>query len=333
MLSTLEQRIINRYNGVSILSRFSGCILVAKDTEVLANVNLGLADYAQETHFTGDTAFPIASLSKMFTAACILLLKEQGKLKLTDSIGEYFSEYKNGAHVTVKQLLGHVSGIPECPNNLQDLIDKVQSPNDIYAFIKDIDMEFEAGSRYSYSNSNYILLGLIIEKASGKSYGDFLAEHIFKPLNMTHSGYMPQHTNISNMAVGYDTLHPQPVAAQKIKPVIPFAAGGIHSCVNDLFKWSIGLFNGKILTQESLQEMITVDRGDYGLGMGINKLEIGGKNYTTAGHGGLIPGFFSKFTRILETRHTVILLSNITEIVSEDSGLFSEVIDCVNAGI
>ena len=77
--------------------------------------------------------------------------------------------------------------------------------------------------------------------------------------------------------------------------------------------------------------MITVDRGDYGLGMGINKLETGGKNYTTAGHSGLIPGFFSKFARILETRHTIILLCNITEIGSEGSEIFSEVIDCVNS--
>ena len=325
MLNALEQRIINRYNSVSILSRFSGCILVAKDTDVLANLNLGFADYVRETHFTGDTVFYIASLTKMFTAACILLLKEQGKLKLTDSIGEYFPDYKNGQHVTVKQLLGHVSGVPNPPWDLE-----VQSPNDIYEFTKGIAMEFEAGSRYSYSNQNYVLLGLIIEKISGKSYGDFLAEYIFKPLNMKYSGYMPQDENISNMAVGYDTIYPQPVAAGKINPVGAFAAGGIYSCANDLFNWSIGLFNGKVLSRESLQEMITVDRGDYGLGIGINKLEIGGKSYTTAGHGGLIPGFFSKFERILETRHTVILLCNITEIVSQDSALFSEVIDCIN---
>jgi CubicO group peptidase (beta-lactamase class C family) len=330
MLNPLEQRIMSRYNNVSALSRFSGCILVAKDSNILTNVNLGFADYVQETHFTSDSTFSIASLSKMFTAGCILLLKEQGKLKLTDSIGEYSSDYKKGAHVSVKQLLGHISGVPEhtSKGEFWDLANKIQSPNDIYEFIKEMDMEWEAGSRYGYCNSNYILLGLIIEKLSEKSYGDFLDEHIFKPLNMTHSG-IPREADISKMAVGYDTLCPQPVAAEKLRPVIPFAAGAIHSNANDLFKWSSGLFNGKLLTRESLQEMVTVDRGDYGLGIGIGKSEIGGKNYTVAGHGGFIPGFHSKFTRILETRHTFILLCNVADVPIDEC--FSEVMNCVNA--
>lgn len=335
MLNALEQRIINRYNNVSMLSRFSGCILAAKDTDVLAALNLGFADYAQGTRFTGDTAFYIASLSKMFTAACILLLKEQGKLKLTDSVGEYFSDYKKGGHVTVKQLLGHVSGILNftASQAFWDLGDKIQSPDDIYEFIKDMDLEWETGSRFGYSNTNYILLGLIIEKLSGKRYGDFLEEYIFTPLNMTHSGYTPKSrcADILNMAIGYDTLCPQPAAAEKVNPAIPFAAGGIHSCVNDLLKWSIDLFNGKVLAKESLQEMITADRGDYGLGIGIKKLEIGGKNYTMAEHSGFIPGFGSKFARILETRHTFILLCNVAD-AAADTECFSEVMDCINAG-
>jgi len=329
-MNALEKRIINRYNSISALSRFNGCILAAKDTDILAAVNLGFADYTQGTPFTGDTIFYIASLSKMFTSACILLLKEQGKLKLTDSVSVYFPDYKNGANVTVKQLLGHMSGIPNF-NGIPafwDMGDKIQLPNDIYEFIKGMDLEWEPGSKYDYSNTNYILLGLIIEKLSGKSYSDFLAEHIFAPLDMKHSGHIPQTSDIPYIATGYDTLCPQPLASEKVNPVIPFAAGGIHSCVNDLFKWSVGLFNGRILTQESLNEMLNVDRGDYGLGVRIEKLEIGGKSYTTAGHAGLIPGYGAKFARILETRHTLILLSNATDIPA-DLECFSELIDCI----
>ena len=214
----------------------------------------------------------------------------------------------------------------------RNLENKIQSPNDIYEFFKDMDIEYEAGSRFGYSNSNYILLGVIIEKLSGKSYSDFLADHIFTPLNMMRSGYILRGANISNMAIGYDTLFPQPVTSEKVDPVISFAAGGICSCVNDLFKWSIGLFNGKVLTQESLQEMITVDRGDYGLGVQIENLKFGGKNYTVVGHNGGYPGFFSKFARILETRHTIILLCNVSDIREHGFECFSEVIDCVNVG-
>ncbi|WP_310833251.1 serine hydrolase domain-containing protein [Paenibacillus pedocola] len=287
---------------------FSGSVLLIKNNKVIIAKGYNMSDYANNLPNGPETIHHIGSLTKAFTAAAVLQLQEAGKLSVDDPVDTYIKDYPHH-EVTLRHLLTHTSGTPEytrLPGFLNDLNVKV-SVDELIAKFKDLPLEFEPGSRFSYSNSGYVLLGAVIERVSGQSYSDYLRGHIFTPLGMKRSGYLTKDSIPTDVAVGYSLLTPEvSEIAQPIDMTVPYSAGGIYSTVEDLYKWLMGLENGTILSRASWEAMRTPELNKYALGWAIP-----GPMGTIYTHNGAINGFSSEIWRDMSKGTAVILLSNV----------------------
>lgn len=286
---------------------FSGSVLLIKDNKVIISKGYNMSDYTNNMPNGPETIHQIGSLTKAFTAAAVLQLQEARKLSVDDPVDTYIKDYPHH-EVTLRHLLPHTSGTPEytrLPDFLNDLNVKV-SVDELTAKFKDLPLEFEPGSRFSYSNSGYVLLGAVIERVSGQSYSDYLRGHIFTPLSMKRSGYLTKDSIPTDVAVGYSLLTPEvSEIAQPIDMTVPYSAGGIYSTVDDLYKWLMGLENGIILSRASWEAMRTPELNEYALGWAIP-----GSMGTIYTHNGAINGFSSEIWRDMSKGTAVILLSN-----------------------
>ena len=299
-----------------------GGALVARDGRVLFEKSYGWCDYAQAKPNRGKTVYRIQSLSKTFTAMATLMLVERGRLTLDDRVVDYVPELQEGENVTIRHLLHMESGIPDLISNALagGEIDRYHEPEEILQYFVDEPLLFEPGTRYDYSNSNYILLGLIIERITEKSYGRFLEKNIFKPLKMKRSVFDPtDRAFVGTRAVGYDdvTLDP-PTEARYYLPSLAYAAGGILSTARDLLKWDQALYDDRILSQESLEEAYTPGVSFYGLGWILDRVRIRGKRHKLVWHSGGGPGFRSLLLRFVDARVTLVLLYNTTGVEDLD---------------
>jgi CubicO group peptidase (beta-lactamase class C family) len=290
-------------------------VLIAKDGEVLLRKGYGLANLELGVPVRPETVFEIASVTKQFTAAAILLLQERGRLSMNDDITKYLPDYPtHGRTITIDQLLAHTSGIPNVtslpewwPRRREDL-----TLQELIGLFKDKPLDFNPGEKQSYSNSGYILLGAIIEKASGKRYEEFVEQEILAPLGMKHSRLMRPDEVVPEHAAGYDQAEDGYMVAQFISRTQPYAAGGLLSTVDDLALWADALSSGKLLKQESLASMATPAKlasGEplpYAYGQGL--LDEAGTRIIE--HGGGIPGFNAELLRVPDQRLVVIILSN-----------------------
>src|SRR5258708_4790820 len=183
---------------------FSGVVLVSNRDGIVYEKAFGLADRAFGVPNTLDTRFHIASVSKPITAAAILLLVERGKLALDDHVSKFVPDFPNGDRITVEELLTHYSGLADASgtNEYNDWSRFPQTPASLVEKLARLPMQSEPGTRYSYSNSNYHLLALIVEKTSGLPYGEFLERNIFKPLGMTNTAH---HGNDQAIVAGLAT--------------------------------------------------------------------------------------------------------------------------------
>jgi CubicO group peptidase (beta-lactamase class C family) len=298
--------------------QFNGSILVAENGKVVYKKGFGMANMEWNIPNQPDTKFRIASITKQFTAALVLQLVEEGKIKLDGKITDYLTDYRKdtGDKVTVHQLLNQTSGIPDYSTrpNFSAEISRIRYV--VADFVKKFasdDLEFEPGSKYRYSNSGYHILGAIIEKVTRKTYETVLQERILKPLAMTNSGYAHNSTLLEKQAGSYEKTPAGYVNAQYIDMSIPYAAGSMYSTVEDLLKWDEALYGDKILSAESKRLMFTPGLGDYGYGIRINEQPIGKSDQKTKviWHGGAgINGFASLISRAVEKRQTVIILDN-----------------------
>jgi CubicO group peptidase (beta-lactamase class C family) len=291
--------------------QFSGSILVADGGKVVYKKGFGMANMEWGIPNQPDTKFRIASITKQFTAALVLQLVEEGRIKLDGKLTDYLPDYRKdtGEKVTIHQLLNHTSGIPDYKN-------VSSNPYSAADFVKKHvsgDLEFEPGSRYKYNNGGYSILGAIIEKVTGKSYETVLRERILKPLGMTNSGYGHHSTLLEKHASSYEKTPTGYVNAPYIDMAIPYAAGSMYSTVEDLFKWDQSLYEDKILSAESKKLMFTPGLGFYGYGIRITDQPIGKSDQKTKviwHGGGGINGFASLISRAVEKRQTVIILDN-----------------------
>lgn len=298
--------------------QFNGSILVAENGKVIYKKGFGMANMEWNIPNQPDTKFRIASVTKQFTAALVLQLVEEGKIKLDGKITDYLTDYRKdtGGRVSIHQLLNHTSGIPDysARPNFSAEISRVRYavPDFVKKFASD-DLEFEPGSKYRYSNGGYSILGAIIEKVTGKTYETTLQERILKPLGMTNSGYVHNSSIHEKHASSYVKTPAGFVNAPYIDMSIPYAAGSMYSTVEDLFKWDQALYTGKILSAESKRLMLTPGLGDYGYGIRITDQAMGKSDQKTKviWHGGAgINGFASLISRAVEKRQTVIILDN-----------------------
>ncbi|HUO39983.1 MAG TPA: serine hydrolase domain-containing protein, partial [Mycobacterium sp.] len=226
---------------------FSGSVLISQHGQVLLSKGYGFADRAQKIPNGPQTRFLIGSNTKQFTAAAILLLEVQGKLKVTDLICKYIPQCPTAWSVlTIKELLTHTSGIPDYVNTLTDFLGYAGpslTPLQIIAHFRDLPLEFAPGTTWKYSNSGFFVLGYLIEQASGMSYEDFLQKYILTPLKLTDTGLSHSAPGI---AVGYMDEGTTP-AAEPDDSTVAFSAGALYSTVEDMNRWEEALTTNALL--------------------------------------------------------------------------------------
>ena len=301
---------VDEYMSAAVaVNGFSGSILVAQHGQPVVNKGYGMANIELAVPNAPETVFRLGSITKQFTAMAIMILQERGKLRVGDPICQYLSECAEAWRpLTIKHLLTHTSGIPNY-TSFPDFPKVAVLPTpaaDLVARVKDKPLEFPPGEKFAYSNSGYHLLGLIIERASGKPYADFLQESIFTPLAMTQTGYDVSSRLIKNRAAGYARQSGETVNAAYMDMTIPYAAGALYSTTGDLLRWDQALYTDKLVSQQSRDEMFTPVKSGYGYGWGIGKRF----DRQAIAHGGGIYGFATHLDRFPADRVTVIVLSN-----------------------
>src|SRR5580704_7993505 len=199
-------------------------VVVAHDGVVVYEQGFGFADIAQKKPAAANTLYPIGSITKQFTAASVLLLAQDRKLSIDDPLSKYVSGLPWADRITLRHLLDQESGVVDFRFGAGDLTTPLSHAR-VLDRLKQTDLLFAPGSKYEYSNSNYYLLGMVIEKASGETYQQFLSRRIFGPLGLTSTFYIDATAHVQDSAVGYNTTRngPQPVAAEN--PDWAFAAG------------------------------------------------------------------------------------------------------------
>jgi CubicO group peptidase (beta-lactamase class C family) len=304
---------------------FSGSVLIEKDGVVLLKKGYGKSDYEKGKNNHIETNFNIASMNKAFTAMCILILEERGILSVNDTVDQFIPEYPNGNLITLHHLMTHTSGIYAFINDPIDGLqvdswrdfDKFFTPEGLMELFMYRPLYFEPGTDWSYANSNFILLGVIIERVTGMTYAEFLKTNILDPLKMNHTFYDPyEKTHEHQKAVGYENINGDiPEKAIYWNPSLIFSAGGIFSTVKDLEKWSEALQSEKLVSRATLQKMFTPIQGyifNYAYGWFIFDELYNGQVYKHIWHGGAMPGYHSAISLFPEDNLTVIILENLS---------------------
>ncbi len=291
-------------------------VIVVKDGQVLLRKAYGAADLELGVPLQPDSVFRLGSITKQFTAVAILMLAEQGKLSLSDPIDKHLPGYPMQGHaITVEHLLTHTSGIQsytDIPGWMTDRIKGDLKVQELIDGFKKEPMQFAPGTRYRYNNSAYVLLGAIIERVSGQSYEQFVAERIFRPLGMTSSFYGSNEPIIPKRAEGYTADNGVTKNAQYLSMTQPYSAGSLVSTVDDLARWDAALYTDRLLPRPALERAwapYVLEDGKhtgYGYGWAIGTL----RGHRSIEHGGGIPGFSTYALRLPDDRVFVAVLCN-----------------------
>ena len=291
--------------------KLNGSVLITQGGKVLLDQGYGLRNVGANLKNDTSTIFSVGSVTKQFTAAVILKLQELKKLKVTDRLSKYFPDYPKGDSIRLSHLLTHTSGIfnyAEDPVFMQSKATKPMTENEMITMIANKPLTFSPGSNWSYSNSNYVMLGYIIQKVYKKPYAEAVKDLLLTPLQMNETGFDFARLKNDRRAVGYRAISENGGEERSdFDYSVSFAAGGMYSTTHDLYKWTKGLSSGKILNKQSLDIATTPLRNKYGYGMYIDS--INGKRYLA--HGGLTFGFTAYVGTILEDGVTIIILNNV----------------------
>jgi CubicO group peptidase (beta-lactamase class C family) len=293
---------------------FNGSVLVAENGKVIYKKGVGLANMEWNIPNTPETKFRLGSITKQFTATLILQLVDQGKIKLDGRISDYLPDYRKdiGEKVTVHQLLNHTSGIPSYTGQPGFFQEVSRNPFKVDDFVKKYaskDLEFEPGSKFSYNNSGYFLLGAIIEKVTGKSYEQALKENVFEPLGMKNSGYDHFDTLIEKRATGYQKTAAGYTNAPYLDMSIPYAAGSLYSTVEDLYLWDQALYTDRVLPEQTKQVMFKPHLSNYAYGWSVRNSRFDAK-IPIITHNGGINGFSTTIIRFPAEKHLIVMLDN-----------------------
>jgi CubicO group peptidase (beta-lactamase class C family) len=290
----------------------SASFAVIRGNDTLAYGAHGLANVEAWRAPTATTIYQIGSITKQFTSAAIMKLVEQGRVELDDDLSKYVPQFPlQGKQVTIRQLLNHTSGIHsytssrEWPKTWGDEM----SPDAIVKFVAADTFDFAPGTRYRYNNTGYVLLGMVIEKASGQTYARYLDAQFFKPLGLRQSSYCPSKTSDPAFALGYSK---GTVRAQFLHMSHPFSAGALCSTVGDFVKWQRALDGGKAVSPTSYALMSTADslndgrKINYGFGLVPGVFN----GHKTVSHTGGIPGFASAATYVPDDSLSIVVFTN-----------------------
>ncbi|MGH9444084.1 MAG: serine hydrolase domain-containing protein [Thermoanaerobaculia bacterium] len=313
----LDRNIDAMAHEVMQSQRIPGMALcVLQGGRLLASRAYGIADLENDVPVTNETEFSIASITKQLTAAAVLQLSERGLVRLDDDISRFVPDFPvRNAGVTLRRLLNHTAGI----RNLQDLGDRYwkqsaapAKPRDIIRLFESEPLDFKPGTDYHYSNSGYILLGAVIEKASGETYGEYLRKHLFEPLHLKHMTYGGSSALIPHRARGYWVDGSAFINAAHYDDSQAFSMGGVYSNAEDLAKWVDALHHGRVLKPESYNEMITPEVLPNGekltYGGGVELGEVDGRHVLSHAGGGV--GFIGQALYVREGDLVVVVLTN-----------------------
>ncbi len=296
---------------------------ITKDGELVHFSSKGLANIQKKEKIILQSNFRLASTSKQFTAACIIHLSQEGHIDLEDQLSNYLPDLSEElGKVRIHQLLHHTSGIRDYMSLLMikgsdqmDFFDSYQGDDDYLLRLIHMqkDLSFEAGSKHSYSNTNYWLLGQIVKKVSGISLGNYAKKYIFGPLGMKHTQYLEEYqSDISNKVIGYVSKCPDCEREEYVYETTAVGDGGIRSNIVDLLKWENEFYNCKILTKKAWDKM--TEKGvlndgteiNYASGLIIDKYQ----EQKVIKHSGQNPGFTSQILKFPELKMSIIVLGN-----------------------
>jgi CubicO group peptidase (beta-lactamase class C family) len=298
-------------------------LAIIRDGKIVKTQGYGVANLELNVPATSATVFEIGSNTKQFTAAAIMMLVEEGKIRLDDKITKYFPdapETWNG--ITIRHLLTHMSGIqnhvavPGYLNIFKTSITSETTParDELVRMFFKLPLEFQPGETWAYDNTGYYLLGIIIEKASGKTYWQFLDERIFKPLGMVATRNTEPTPLVPNRASGYEWVKDHFENRAVLAAFVAFSAGSILSTVEDMAKWDTALYTEKLLRRSSLDQIWTAAKTkdgadasfDYGFGWFLDSYH----GHRLIQHSGGTPGFSSLIYRFVDNKLTIVILTN-----------------------
>lgn len=293
-------------------------VMIIEKGKIVYDRAYGLAEIETRTKAAANTNYRIASITKSFTAMAIMMLRDQDKLQLEDPLTKFFPSVPEfGKQITIRQMLNHTSGLM----GYADFVSKgtvapLQDTDVLRIVEKQDSTQFKPGSRFSYSNTAYVLLGLIVEKVSGLSFTDFVKQRIFRPLKMDASTLNSITGTIKKRAYGYNLIDGKLLKQDQSIYSYLLGDGGIYSSVKDFYKWDQALYSGKLVKQSTLQEIFSPSSReapnlDYGFGWYIEN-----KNGTRRiSHSGGTTGFSSYYVRYPEIKFSVVIFAN------QDDGL------------
>lgn len=306
---------------------FSGVVLIADHGKPVFRRAYGLANREWNIPATLDTVFRIGSTTKTFTATAILQLAEKHALSLDDPIAKYYPQAPPAwSAITLRNLLNHTSGIPDfvqANGFIRGPARIDHPPAELVDLVENQPLEFTPGSKFHYSNTGYVLLGMVIEKISGRTYGDYVEETLIKPLGLGHTAYDRQDDIVADRAQGYWRVDGVWKNARPMTTASIYASGALRSTADDLLAWDQALHTGKVLSPASFQAMFDDGGRGYGLGSFVETRH----GHRLWDHGGNVPGFCSAFEYYPDDGVTVIVLDNVEgqdaeKLASELAGVY-----------
>ena len=302
--------------------KFNGSVLVSDQGKVIYKKGFGMANMEWDIPNQPNTKHRLGSITKQFTAMLILHLVAEGKLDLKVPITNYLPDYPKatGDIITTHHLLTHTSGIPNYTSFPKFMADESRNPYSPEEFVKKFDemeLDFIPGEKFSYSNSGYFLLGVIVEKLSGKTYEQMLQDKIFTPLDMNDTGYDNHGDILKNRATGYEKQGGNYMNSRYLDMTIPYAAGSMYSTVEDLYKWDQALYTTTLLPKEYMTMyfkpyILAFGKAHYAYGWAVGYDKIGSSKDSiyTISHSGGINGFNTNISRATSDKSLIVLLNN-----------------------
>ena len=296
---------------------FMGVVAIQQDNEEPLVLPYGMASVELEIPHKTTDIFMIGSISKQFTAAAILLLEEDGLLSTSDPVKKHLPGFTQGENITIEQLITHTSGVTDIYSlkRFGESAGQGGTFAEVIADLSGLEPTFRPGSSYAYSNGGYSVLAAIIEEIQGTTYGNFLNDRIFQPLNLTNTSHDNPQPVVNGRVPGYD-----PWGIDQLTPVkslsVAFStgSGSLWSTATDLLKWNIALHNGRLLNEKSYQKLIKDYGNAYGYGVSIFKRF--GRD--VVGHDGRVAGYAGDIARYLDDRITIVILSNVQSVARDE---------------
>lgn len=292
-------------------------LLVSRNGEIVRAEGFGFSNVELQVPVKPETLFQSGSVGKQFTATAVMMLVEEGKIGLDDSITKYFPDAPaTWKPVTVRNLLSHTGGFTDYPKDFDFRKDYTEA--DLLKIVYKIPLAFTPGTKWSYSNLGYLTLGILIHHVTGAFYGDVLQARIFRPLGMTTTRIMSEADIVPNRSAGYRLVKGELKNQEWVSPTLDTTAdGSLYFSVLDLAKWDAALYTEKLLKRSSLEQMWTVvklndgkpNSGHYGFGWRIDTV----RGHRVIRHGGAWQGFKTQISRYVDDKLTVVVLANLAE--------------------